>query len=58
MPIDVLGIDLGDDEGHAGVLPPDARVVDGDGAGVAGGRAVLLRSGAGGRHEYEVRSLE
>ncbi len=41
VPGDVVRVDLGDDQGHVGVHPPGARVVDDDGAGLRGDRAEL-----------------
>ena len=47
-------VDLADDEGHLGVHPPGARVVDDDGAGLGEARGVRARSGRTGREQGDV----
>ena len=54
----VFGIDLGHHQRHIGLLAEGGRVVEGDRAALAGGRAELFRRGGGGGDEGDVRAVE
>ena len=55
---EVVGVDLGHHERHAGVLAEHARLVDDGGAGGDGLRHELLAHGAAGGEEDEVDAVE
>ena len=54
----VIGVDLGDDQRHALVHAPGARVVDDDGSPPRRTRSPFGRDRAAGREESEVESLD
>ncbi len=55
---DLVGVDLGDDEGYVGVHPPGARVIDDDGARLGRDRAPLLGDRGRRARKDDVDSLE